>query len=266
MSGLFLRLAAQASGQRGATLHSPAALPYQGLPAQLEPATPFFEDAPAATPRAAVDQPVSAAAIELSPLVSAPSSQAALVGEAAAEILGTRPGRLLDRNAPLGMLAMPGKPESIRDENKVPSPSSAVAAASHASATIGAQPVPAPQSDAVPVPEQARQHTRPSLDTPAGSARHDALSSEPVAGTSTDAPLLPAPLLSPPAAASAQPKAPVAPVAAGPGQPADEIHIHIGRIEVTAIQETAPSKRPARKGAAPLSLDDYLARRKGDGR
>ncbi|WP_260494012.1 hypothetical protein [Pseudomonas sp. J452] len=44
------------------------------------------------------------------------------------------------------------------------------------------------------------------------------------------------------------------------------MHIHIGRIEVTAIQESAPSKRTSRKGAAPLSLDDYLAKRKGDGR
>jgi hypothetical protein len=51
-----------------------------------------------------------------------------------------------------------------------------------------------------------------------------------------------------------------------PAREPDEVHIHIGRIEITAIQEPKPASRPARKGAAPLSLDDYLARRKGDGR
>jgi hypothetical protein len=42
----------------------------------------------------------------------------------------------------------------------------------------------------------------------------------------------------------------------------DEIEIHIGRIEVTAVQQTsaAPVAKPARKG---LSLDEYLRRANG---
>lgn len=45
MSGLFLRLAAQATGQRWTMLHSPARLPYQSLPERLQP-TPEFATAP----------------------------------------------------------------------------------------------------------------------------------------------------------------------------------------------------------------------------
>lgn len=41
-----------------------------------------------------------------------------------------------------------------------------------------------------------------------------------------------------------------------------EIHVHIGRIEVTAVQE-GPTKKPkASPGPKPMSLDEYLARRK----
>jgi hypothetical protein len=78
--------------------------------------------------------------------------------------------------------------------------------------------------------------------------------------------VLPLPLLpaNPPRAASA-PAADSASASALPAREPDEVHIHIGRIEVTAIQESRPASKPSRKGAAPLSLDDYLARRKGDG-
>ena len=58
-------------------------------------------------------------------------------------------------------------------------------------------------------------------------------------------------------------QAPAAPAAYGSRQAPDEIHVHIGRIEVTAVQETpaaAPRRRP--KGREPMSLDDYLAKRR----
>lgn len=42
-----------------------------------------------------------------------------------------------------------------------------------------------------------------------------------------------------------------------------EVHVTIGRIEVTAVQE-APAQRPApRRRNAPMSLDEYIARRQG---
>lgn len=40
----------------------------------------------------------------------------------------------------------------------------------------------------------------------------------------------------------------------------NEVHVHIGRIEVTALPEPARPQR--RRGQAPMSLDDYLKRRK----
>lgn len=43
-----------------------------------------------------------------------------------------------------------------------------------------------------------------------------------------------------------------------------EVHVSIGRIEVTAIHEpAAPAQRPATRRKAPVSLDEYLARRQG---
>jgi hypothetical protein len=45
--------------------------------------------------------------------------------------------------------------------------------------------------------------------------------------------------------------------------PPDEIHVHIGRIEVTAVRESAPTKPSARTPQPTLSLDAYLAKRKG---
>ncbi len=40
-----------------------------------------------------------------------------------------------------------------------------------------------------------------------------------------------------------------------------EVHVNIGRIEVTAVHESPPPKRQAPTPAKPLSLDEYLARR-----
>jgi hypothetical protein len=42
---------------------------------------------------------------------------------------------------------------------------------------------------------------------------------------------------------------------------ATEIHIHIGRIDVTAVHESAPPRRAPPKSPPPMSLDNYLAKR-----
>jgi len=44
-------------------------------------------------------------------------------------------------------------------------------------------------------------------------------------------------------------------------QEPNEVHVHIGRIEVTATTQAAPSGPKTRESTPPLSLDDYLARR-----
>lgn len=41
----------------------------------------------------------------------------------------------------------------------------------------------------------------------------------------------------------------------------NEVHVHIGRIEVTAVQSSEPRKRKAKAAQQPMSLDDYLTRR-----
>jgi hypothetical protein len=41
------------------------------------------------------------------------------------------------------------------------------------------------------------------------------------------------------------------------------VQVTIGRIEVTALTQAAPAKRPAAPRKPAMSLDDYLARRQG---
>jgi hypothetical protein len=50
---------------------------------------------------------------------------------------------------------------------------------------------------------------------------------------------------------------------AGMVEETTEVHVSIGRIEVTAVHEPAPSKPAAPRRNAPMSLDEYLARRHG---
>jgi hypothetical protein len=59
-----------------------------------------------------------------------------------------------------------------------------------------------------------------------------------------------------------RPRVELPPGPRSPQPPADEIQIHIGRIEVVAVQPAAPrpATPPARKA---LSLDEYLSRRNG---
>jgi hypothetical protein len=42
-----------------------------------------------------------------------------------------------------------------------------------------------------------------------------------------------------------------------------EVHVSIGRIEVTAVHEALPPKRAAQRRPAAMSLDEYLAKREG---
>jgi len=45
-----------------------------------------------------------------------------------------------------------------------------------------------------------------------------------------------------------------------------DVHVSIGRIEVTAVQEAAPPRRAAPRGPKPMSLEEYLTRRSGAAR
>jgi hypothetical protein len=45
--------------------------------------------------------------------------------------------------------------------------------------------------------------------------------------------------------------------------PAPEVHIHIGRVELTALQAPQAKSAPRSSGKKPMSLDDYLRQRDG---
>jgi hypothetical protein len=124
-----------------------------------------------------------------------------------------------------------------------------------------------PQHDVNAAPETAllsrssmRERVAPH-DAAAGTESPTADLPVPVPASQRPQPLLAAAILSPSRIAPAR-TAPEAPQRRPPGEP-DEIHIHIGRIEVAAV--APPTPRPAsaqvRKS---LSLEEYL--RRGNGR
>jgi len=53
---------------------------------------------------------------------------------------------------------------------------------------------------------------------------------------------------------------------ARPVEETTEVHVSIGRIEVTAVHEAAPPKRRAQQPAKTMTLEEYLARRRGERR
>lgn len=259
MSGLFLRLAAQATGQRGTMLHSPARLPYQSLTERPQP-TPEFATAP---PSRADRQPSQVptdqsqrVAPATPPTRHAPSGrlqeQAEKVTQEEWIAPLPRPGVTL-RAKPAGLSgSAPEKHAEIRD------PAALSALLPPQSPDDLSTPAPL---DQVPVELPLQPAAQPSLPPATGSEVGA------VPERTLDKLVLPLPLLpaSPPGAAPAPAASASASASALPAREPDEVHIHIGRIEVTAIQESRPASKPSRKGAAPLSLDDYLARRKGDG-
>lgn len=266
MSGLFLRLAAQANGQRGTTLHSPASLPYHQVPERLEqpesamgwPAasrdrTPGAEQLAFAPNRASESSQHENT--WLSPPATNPASPLLELPLAPATISPPSvPNSKVAAVAPLPRLEQSG-PQSASLLDVPP------AVVSGSIATTNSLPLDAPYSSPPEQLGRPPQHFLP------GAARDGSEPIEYLLGDDSRALPLPATLLSPrpvtgrPLTVSAAPT-----TAAAPSQQPDEVHIHIGRIEVTAVQESASSKRETRKGRAPLSLDDYLSKRKGDGR
>lgn len=259
MSGLFLRLAAQATGQRGTMLHSPARLPYQSLPERLQPAPDFATAPPSRADRHPLQVPADSAqrvATSAPPTRHAPSGrlqeQAEKVTQEEWIAPLPRPGVTL-RAKPAGLSgSAPEKHAEIRD------PAALSALLPPQSPDDLSTSVPLAQ---VPVELPLQPAAQPSLPPATGSEVGA------VPERTLDKLVLPLPLLpaSPPGAAPAPAASASASASALPAREPDEVHIHIGRIEVTAIQESRPASKPSRKGAAPLSLDDYLARRKGDG-
>jgi len=90
------------------------------------------------------------------------------------------------------------------------------------------------------------------------------------AGRSAEMPPPPTPLVVPVETAPFPSSWDPGPVRAAPFAPTrdedrepTEVHVHIGRIEVTAVHEPAPPKRTRQPARKPMSLDEYLSRRGG---
>lgn len=253
MSGLLRRLAGQALNGGGPAIHSQARMPYL---APLE-----FASSQASQPMAAV-QPATdpaPAPVAVQPLHSAPPSNA---GPAAAMLPSAAASRPNAVPAPIGQM----------QEN---APAEAVGPPAHfaPASPRPAGPMPA-DADRFPplIPgNPGRQGEAASM--PAGQPQMTVSQPNPLPLTDAQSasPRLPAPLLAasrpPLPAESARPASPP------PGSPqtaraslpeANEVHVHIGRIEVTAVHESQPPKRAAAlPRRQPLSLDDYLAKRRG---
>lgn len=267
MTGPIRRLARDAVSPTRPTIHAMARLPYMPQPALLpigEAGTPSASRAPATTMTAW-------------PATSATPNSGALHGPRAPVADGV--ARSIDTD----VSAEPGYVQSVASRP----PSSLSPSSAHPSSRL-ADPFPAALMPTSPAPGPTPQGAAPGAtdaddETDASARSKPSSAFEPAQGRAapqTQAPDQPAthsanprtlpeallPLirqgarstLSSPAAASAQRTPPAA-------ESPTEVHVHIGRIEVTAVQPSAAPKPAARGGPQPMSLDEYLARRERRG-
>jgi hypothetical protein len=249
MSGLFLRLARQATGQVRNPVH--AAL------------SPGYQAGPSAEPFEPVDaQP------GISPETTAAIPRTAVKPQRLPDV-DTQPEPVARGNA--GCADTPGQKQPAQRARLV-------------DGERGDAPppvAPAQQDAAAPrrVSERAVQAHDPAAIPAAiltasiateGSDRHRADDHQPLAAQTTLENIIPEtrpqtnapePLLASPATTAAVNRVTVERVPALPVAAPGEVHVHIGRIEVTALAPAAApkAKRPAAR--QPMSLDDYLARR-----
>lgn len=260
--GLFSRLARRASGTREPRLHAPARLPFHEPPAL-------------ATTEETRDASYGARVVSAGAETAGHTATAGATTIAAPQALFAHAG------------ANTGRRESVAASERD------AAGSLPASAIDLAQGLPAPLLG--PIAREPGRSTEPA-DAPAQSpgARSPGRESS---GQATARPAAPLPEVSDPASRPASAVAPGAGtwsrIAPAPPKPArgggmrlpgassafdarpqpgqadpaatDEIHIHIGRIEVTAVQEAATPRARERAATAPMSLQDYLDRRNRGG-
>jgi hypothetical protein len=131
--------------------------------------------------------------------------------------------------------------------------------------------------EAPPAPPSGVEPRQPSAgmpNTPAEQYNPPLVSAMPEGLTAAVAPLsnpvcarhLPIPMLPSPPDEQADPVGARAglhvPVAAADREPATEVHVHIGRVELTAVAESPPPQRKTQSARTGRSLDEYLQQRK----
>lgn len=248
MTGLFRRLARQVVGPEPARVHSMARLPFAAPPAMAtaeqttglaEPQTPAAIPADFTRPDAppAPVQPAREAPEHHSPQAAGITNEAQRPRQALPERRKRPPARRTAVSAeavrvPPPLLSEPQRTapaESGAYETAAPAPAVSVCEDANApNVEAGAFSLPPPVvPSAAPAPE-ARSLRRVNGVPAAASGKSQTIRAD---GTA----------------------------AVRPDEPA-EVHVHIGRIEVTALQEPPPTRRQPRPGIQPMSLDDYLKR------
>jgi len=234
MSGFLSHIAARGMGQAGA-VHSAARLSYASAPALLE------------TGGEAMALPPSARSLSQSGPAQGPAQgQMPTRPNAAPEGIATAtprpPAPLLQRPV---MLSPAATDADLRDDHKAPEATENRPLPSATDSAIGA--IPDPIMPAVAHP--AREASAADDEAPAPLRRIQPLL-PPQQGTN-GTPSFKVPLGVP----GSSWRAPV--------EETTEVHVSIGRIEVTAVHEAAPTpKRAPARGQRALSLEEYLARRK----
>jgi hypothetical protein len=249
MNGFLQRLAARATGQ-ATQIHSATLSPYAA------PAVPWGEAVPlhekVAIPRASepttpLTPPTSPGRVAATGVVPAGSRPGAPNRDGLSDAVPAWQLGAIDADhvepEPLGPPdSAPALPPEKRDEVRVPESVAALRAA------LGMQP--RGSSEQAQAPAQVSQsEPRPVL----------AVAPEPLLPLAAMA-LTPSPTGMP---SAAQPVLQYR--LGGLIEETTEVHVSIGRIEVTAVHEAPQQRRPAPKANQPMSLDEYLARRQGRG-
>lgn len=241
MSGLLQRLAARATGSAW-TLHSDARLPFAGgtlamaETADMAPAAPPDPaNSPATVVARRTEPPASDAPREPAPIAAHTPHRPAMPGHAAtAAIQPAHETRVTARAADEPV------EHSIQNDT-VHAAQSAPTDAAWVSTAPPRAVHPTVHADPPPLLPNHRSD---------GSAAARPATAHATAASVTPRPPHALPTLRQPASAAARPVEPT------------EVHVHIGRIEVTAVQAPQTAQRPVRERTQPLSLDAYLAKRK----
>lgn len=243
MNGLLQRLAARATGSAW-TVRSDARLPFAGalsiVQAQaVEPSEPAAAPRPvqASESRAAIEQQAVPSAAEPAHSARPPAARTRQMATAQDSATTAPRPEQKPASAPHAE-ADPAGPTGLDDMAHTTETVAAPTTARHVSPAHAQGP--AAYADPAPL-------------LPTGKAP-EAIATPHVRAAAAHPNTLRAPHVLPP------PWTP-SPTQAAPAEPA-EVHVHIGRIEVTAIAQPRPPRHAARERAQPLSLDAYLARRK----
>ena len=250
MSGFLHRLAAQTMGNRESTLHSVVRLPYAPLPVNNEEI-----DRQTATLATRVNKrhPLAESGAEMDRVPSQNQPRDSFHAEINAqahenEVIPSSPEVLIAQSATGLLLSLVSKcPPHRKSRLRQPETSAKKTA-------VGESPV----WDAI-----IKSHS------PLNSSATNSIANDEPYSTLTDS-ATPPPLL--PLKNTAHPSALNPGAVAQRGEPrgsawqsqveeTTEVHVSIGRIEVTAVHEAPPPKRQAPATAKPMTLDEYLARR-----